>query len=480
MSQHCIAINVSLRLPWWAEKNIYIQMNRKDDRKTSRYLAVQCLTHWDRDRQAIQPYVDSLVYDSTLTGSDRYLAVMLIQGVLRQLQYLDAIISRFAKHPLRKMKPLMLMTLRVGVYQILFLERIPDSAAVNETVKVLKAKNQPQWIINFANGVLRNISRKKAELPGPEHAGKNNSAILNHPEWLIRRWQGRYGPEQTNEICRNNNKEPFFVLRVNTLRTSQEKLAEMFSAAGIEVHKGSYAPDSLVIESPKGPISDLPGFAAGLFHVQDEAAQLVTLLLGPFDLAGNFLDACAGLGGKTCQLMQLLPHDAKLVAVEPSNQRFQRLVKNIQRLGMTENITMVHQRLDDMLQNNIARFHGILVDAPCSGTGVIRRHPDIRWNRRQEDLQTYQQLQLEILQQAGHLLVPGGVLVYATCSMEQEENQMVIEAFLAGNPNFFLSDAEKYVPDSARKLVSSNGYFTTTPAAGLDGFFGARLVRNEK
>lgn len=471
---------ISLWLPGYEEKNIYILMSNRDKKNTSRQLAVKCLVRWDKERHAVQPYIDSIIYGSILTGSDRQLAVMLVLGVLRQLQYLDGIISRFAKHPIRKMKPLMLMTLRVGVYQLMFLERIPDSAAVNETVKILKEERQPKWIINFANGVMRNISREKEELSGPERAGDKGSAVLNHPEWILQRWKNKYGPEKAHEICLQNNKEPFLVLRVNTNLLTSDALTEMCSAAGVDVRKGSYAPDALVIESPAGPLSSLPGYGEGFFHVQDEAAQLVTLLMGPFDQAGYYLDACAGLGGKTCQLVQLLPLGSKLLAVEPSNNRFQLLQENIRRLGMDKNVTVFHGRVGNLEEEGLGQFSGILVDAPCSGTGVIRRHPDIRWNRNLEDLQAHQHQQLEILQQASHLLLPAGILVYATCSMEPEENEQVVEEFLARNSGFSLSNAKKYLPRSAHKLVSPEGYFATTPAEGLDGFFGARLVRKKE
>lgn len=455
-------------------------MSERKKNKTPRHVAVLCLISWNKDRRAVQPYIESMVYDSTLASSDRHLAVMLVQGVLRQLEYLDSIIDRFAKHPLGKMKPLTLMTLRVGVFQLLFLDRIPDSAAVNETVKVMKAEGQPGWMVNFANGVLRSISRKKDEIPGPGHAGENGRPVLNHPSWLVRRWQDRYGSEKTEKICYCNNQEPFLVLRVNTLAIDTESLADLFSKAEIKVHGGRYSPDALVVEAPAGPVSALPGYGEGFFHVQDEAAQLACLLLGPFDISGYYLDACAGLGGKTCELAQLLPANAKVLAVEPSSHRFQLLQENLQRLGLEKKVQSFKGQIGKLVESEPEQFHGILVDAPCSGTGVIRRHPDIRWNRLLKDLLSYQQQQLEILQQAVSLLLPGGVLVYVTCSMEPEENEQVANTFLARNPDFFVSNAGSFLPEPAAGLVNSAGYFSTTPAEGLDGFFGARFVRDAK
>lgn len=455
-------------------------MSSKEKIKTSRFLAVHCLVKWEKERQAVQPSIESIIYGSSLAGSERQLSVHLVLGVLRQLQYLDAVIGRFARHPLHKMKPLLRMSLRVGVYQLLFLDRIPESAAVNETVKVLKASKQPRWIINFANGVLRNIVRNKNDLPGPESAGKNGSAVLNHPEWLVMRWKNRYGSSVTEEICFRNNREPFLVLRVNTLVSTSDQLVEMFSAAGIKVRKGNYVPDSLVIESPSGAVSDLPGFDKGYFHVQDEAAQLVTMLLGPFTKGLSYLDGCAGVGGKTCQLAQMLPVGSTLRAIEPSRYRFQLLQQNLRRLGMEERIQTRHGQLDDRNGKETMKYHGILVDAPCSGTGVAGRHPDIRWNRKPQDLMVYHYQQLELLRQAAKMVLPGGILVYATCSMEQEENEQVIESFLAENSDYSLGNAGDYLPEAAGRLATAEGYFASTPADGVDGFFGARLERKDK
>ncbi len=350
---------------------------------TSRRLAVLCLCRRDRDGSVVQVHIDRIIHGSALAGPDRQLAVMMVRGVLRQQQFLDGVIARFSSVQPGKMKPLTLMALRVGVYQLFFLDRIPASAAVNETVKVLKAEKQPRWLVNFVNGVLRTIARQKASLPGPDDAaGADGTPILNHPDWLLRRWRARYGPERTEEICRLNNLEPPLVLRVNTRLISREALADRCRRAGLEVRNGSYAPDALVLEPGAGAIAGLPGFAEGLFQVQGEAAQLATLLLAPFAAGRRYLDACAGLGGKTGHLAQLLPAGAELTAVEPDRRRFDLLGENLHRLGGGGDITIFNGGLDEFARSGERRFDAILIDAPCSGTGVIRRHPDIRWNRR--------------------------------------------------------------------------------------------------
>jgi len=444
-----------------------------DEKKTSRRLAVLCLKEWDRRKEPIGPVVEDVIYGSALQAADRHLAVHLVQGVLRQMQYLDWIIARFSRFPLKKMKPLTLMTLRVGVFQIMCLERIPESAAVNETVEVMKREKQPRWLISFVNGVLRSVVRSRVQL---YVAGKGKDVPLNHPDWLVRRWQKRYGQELTETICRENNKEPILTLRVNTRRSSANELTGLLKREGYQVMSGKYAPGSLVLDSVTGPVANLPGYAEGLFHVQDEAAQLVTSLLGPFAEQRRYLDGCAGLGGKTGQLAQMLPPGAELHAVEPSSRRVKLLEENLERLRLGR-VSIFHGPLDGFINGSPGTFAGVLIDAPCSGTGVIRRHPDIRWNRTPEDLLVYQGQQRVLIGQGASLVEPGGVLVYATCSMEPEENNEVIELFLRKYPEFSVSDCRRYLPAAAADMVTDTGFFVSNPAYGLDGFFAARLVR---
>ncbi|MGW8161382.1 MAG: 16S rRNA (cytosine(967)-C(5))-methyltransferase RsmB [Desulfobulbales bacterium] len=444
--------------------------------KSSRRLAVLCLTRWDKEKQAIQPHIESIIYQSSVSSNDRHLAVMLINGVLRQMQSLDAIISRFSRFPLSRMKSLTLMALRIGVFQLIFLDRIPVSAAVNETVKVLKEEHQPRWIVNFVNGVLRSIAKNKTDISRPEEQDEKGTYIYNHPEWLVRRWQTAFGIEKTRTICQQNNKEPVLSLRINTLQTNPKQLAGLLQGQGYTVRQGRYAPQSLVVESFSGPVAILPGYEEGLFHVQDEAAQLVSLLLAPFEKENRYLDACAGLGGKTCHLAQLVDDQAELTAVEPNKHRFHLLEQNIMRLHLGRRVKLFQGGLENFTEIQPGWFHRILVDAPCSGTGVIGRHPDIRWNRKPEELPIYERKQLALLHHASSLLSPGGVLVYVTCSMEAEENQKVVESFLDIHPDFVNTNCRDFFSEPARKLVDSSGYFCSTPAEGLDGFFAARLV----
>uniref|UniRef100_UPI004056A5DA 16S rRNA (cytosine(967)-C(5))-methyltransferase RsmB n=1 Tax=Candidatus Electrothrix sp. TaxID=2170559 RepID=UPI004056A5DA len=450
----------------------------KKKRSTSRSLALETLVQWAGTGKPVQGVINRVIHDSGLKHEERQLAVMLVLAVLREQEYLDLLISRFSKTKLRKMKPLTLAALRIGVVQICRLERIPDSAAVNETVKALKKMRQPGWLCSFVNGTLRNIARSKDTLPRPEEAGPGGTPVLNHPAWLIARWQEHFGPEQMREICRVNNLEPDLCLQINPARTDPDALKTRFIKHGMSgVKAGSLAPDSLILPEQRGAVTDLPGFAEGLFQVQDQAARLACDLLGPFKEQGRYLDGCAGLGGKTCILAALLPKDASLIAVEPDQRRSRLLQENLQRQGLSEKVETVQQDLQVFVADDDRLFDGIFIDAPCSGTGVIRKHPDIRWNRQAEDLAGFQEQQLGLLRTAATALKPGGVLVYATCSLEPEENQQVVELFLAANPAFILTDCRGFLPASAASLVDAQGCFAPLPTEEIEGFFAARLVR---
>ena len=440
----------------------------------ARSAAVEALCLW----ASVSTPVD-LIFNSTvaeLDDADRGLAKTLVYGVLRQRDYLDWIIGQFSKHPLAKMKTRTLMTLRVGVYQLFFLTRIPESAAVNTTVNTLKAAGQPAWLIGFVNGLLRAIVRAKASLPRPEDALSNNSPILNHPPWLVDRWHRRYGAEKTRAICQLNNTEPDLTLRTNIRRNSRASLLALLQKCGITACEGRFSPAALIIDKFPGSVAALPGYEEGFFQVQDEAAQLASLLFGPLASGCRILDACAGLGGKTCHLAETAPPGAIITAIEPDEKRFSLLNENLRRLGLDDYVVSLRTDLARFASSAPLPFHAILVDAPCSGTGVIRRQPDIRWNRHPEDLPANRERQLRLLETAATLLAPGGTLVYATCSMEPEENEEVIVSFLQQHPRLTIRNARESLPEKAHILVDTNGFFRSNPTDGLDGFFAAAMA----
>ena len=439
-----------------------------------RGVAIDILHQWQRDKQPVEQVCEQGLADFVGDPRDRQLAWSMVLGVVRHLRYLDWIISKFSKHPLTKMKPLTLQALRVGVYQLLFLDRVPASAAINETVKALKNARQPRWLTGFVNGLLRNVDRNRANLAGDDLAP---AVRYSHPDWLVKRWQARYGAKRSEELCRSNNILPPLTLRIDLGQDGISDYIDALQKAEIEAEIGRFAPAAVTLPGYRGTVRDLPGYGQGWFQVQDEAAQLVSILLAPF-ADGAYLDGCAGLGGKTTHLARLLPESAQLVAVEPSESRRVLLQENLARLQLAHRVKVVAGELADLCKGS-ERFSGILIDAPCSGLGVVRRHPDIRWNREEKELPRYQARQLDLLATAAGLLQPEGVLVYATCSMEPEEDEQVIDRFLLDHPEFVLTDAGEYLPPSCGELLNDRGMLCTAPDLhNLDGFFAARLVKS--
>ncbi|MCL2791402.1 MAG: 16S rRNA (cytosine(967)-C(5))-methyltransferase RsmB [Desulfobulbus sp.] len=452
----------------------HIAMAVPSPRTSPRAVAVEILCLWATAHNNVDLLFHAAI--ERLADLDRGLVKTLVYGVLRQREYLDHVLRLFARHPLSKMKPRTLMTLRIGVYQLLFLNRIPESAAVNATVDTLKEAGQPLWLIGFTNGMLRTVARSRASLPTADQLAAAEPPLLNHPAWLIERWQARFGQETARAICRINNTEPPLTLRVNTRRTSQAMLLDMLAKTGIASRRGGYSPISLIIDLYPGSIFSLPGYEAGYFQVQDEAAQLASLLAGRLPSRCRVLDGCAGLGGKTSHLAEMLPPDGAIVAVEPDPRRYRLLRDNLRRLGHNQAVQPIRSDLRSYAASQPHPFDVVLIDAPCSGTGVIRRQPDIRWNRRAEELAAYQQTQVHLLEIGASLLKPGGILLYATCSLEPEENQEAIRLFLERYPRFSLKSAAPFLPESARRLVDASGFLSSAPADDLDGFFAAHLI----
>ena len=403
--------------------------------------------------------------------------MQLVYGVLRNRQYLDRILEILSKTPLHKLDPFVHQALAVGLYQLYFLERIPESAAVNEVINSCKVAKIPKRLHGFVNGILRQSIRQKKHLAQKALTDKNDTVILNHPDWLVKKWQNSFGTKETRRICINNNHEPLLVLRINISRVPLNDFSLMLKQADIDHRPGSYAKDCVVLPDFHGSIPAIPGYKEGFFQVQAEAAQLATELLAPLKPGGHYLDGCAGLGGKTLHLLELGHHsNLHIHAVEPDSRRLTQLKHNLNRLNPDHNLAMHPTSLQDFGSVTSLLFNGILIDAPCSGTGIIGRHPDIRWNRREDDLPGYQQEQLALLEVASKLLRPQGILVYATCSLEPEENQDVITSFLADHPEYKTTDCTPFLPVQAQQFVE-NGFFAPRPSTSIDGFFAARLQR---
>lgn len=449
-------------------------MRKSSFEENARSVAVETLDQWEGRPLPIDRIFTARA--ARLEPVERRLARTLVYGVLRQRDTLDAVIANYSRHGLDQLDSRVLTTLRVGVFQLFFLSRIPSSAAVNTTVNTMKRGRKPSWLVGFVNGVLRRIAAERADLARFAQDSEG-LARTNHPQWLCARWSKLFGDEQMRAICAVNNTEPILSLRVNTRKGGRADFLAELKKNGINTEVGRISPLGLLVDGYPGPIPTLYGYEAGRFQVQDEGAQLISLLLSCLSGPCRVLDACAGLGGKTGHLVELLPAGSTVLALEPDGHRYRLLLENINRLGHEKQVRPVQGTLASLLRKKTEPFDAILVDAPCSGTGVIRRQPDIRWNRQPADLAKYAAQQLTLLQQAAALLKPGGLMVYATCSLEPEENMQVVERFLAGSPAFSLASAAPCLPEQAQSLVQENGSFATLPTDGCDGFFAVCLRR---
>jgi 16S rRNA (cytosine967-C5)-methyltransferase len=406
---------------------------------------------------------------------DRALATDIATGVERWRLALDHLIEFFARRPIDRLDAEVVVILRAGIYQLLHLSRVPASAVVDDAVDLTRRAGKKS-AAGFVNAVLRAVSRRRRHLPlpaRPADAGDREAALrylsisLSHPRWLVERWLERYGFDATERWLRFNNEPAPLTLRANRLLTTTDALFDALESAGLRPVRGRFAPDALLL--PSGSALAGAPVTPGWFVVQDEASQLVPLLTGTAP-GSRVLDACASPGGKTAALAAAMRNRGLLVACDVRDRRMDLLRRTIAACGARAQL--VQADLIRPLPFSPA-FDDVLVDAPCSGLGTLRRDPDIRWRRREADLEPLAAAQLVMLQHAAEVVAPRGRLIYATCSSEPEENEGVVDAFLATCPGFEALDARDLNPALA-PVVDARGRLHTTPDQhGLEAFFGA-------
>ncbi|RJP77231.1 MAG: 16S rRNA (cytosine(967)-C(5))-methyltransferase RsmB [Desulfobacteraceae bacterium] len=440
----------------------------------ARQTALQILTALDQGKGTLDQTLESILNENDgISQRDRALTHALVFGVTRWKKKLDWVIEHYSKTPLKKIDAIVLNILRMGIFQILHMDRIPDSAAVNTSVEMGKVINQP-WLAGYMNGLLRNVVRNRSEIPFPSMEQDfihYLSITYSFPGWLVKKWVSRYTKEETIAMCEAANRIPPITIRTNTLKTTREELETALSTAVKTIHPTRHSPFGLQITAPTTMISKLEAFQNGWFQVQDEAAQLVSLLVSPRP-GQHVLDACAGLGGKTAHLAQLMKNQGRLIALDSSTQKLEKLEKEMNRLGIHMVETVSHDLHHPLKHSLSGQFDHILLDAPCSGLGVIRRNPDIKWTESRNDLAGYQKRQLQFLSNLADLLKLGGRLTFAVCSLEIEETDQVVERFLNDHPVFQPEDRSPELPDSMNKNLYDNNRLATCPHRDdMDGFF---------
>lgn len=413
-----------------------------------------------------------------LPQAERALVLELVQGVKRWEIRLDWVLEHFLTQPLKKLHPRALLILRLGAYQLLFLDRIPARAAIHEAVSQAKAARLPAVHAGLINAVLRRLAQEgPPPLPPREEDPVAHLSLAHaHPPWLVRRWLSRYGLTETEARLAANNQRPPLTLRVNALKTTPAALIRRLAAEGLTAEPTKYYPYGLVLTHWRTPPPEAPSFRQGLWRFQDEAAMLAGLLL-PLVPGDRVLELGAGRGGKSTHLAERLQNEGLVAAVEVHPGRLRELRRTLPLWGATV-VASVRADAGRALPFRESAFDAALLDVPCSGLGTIRRHPEIKTRLAETELVTFPPRQQGMLLTAAPMVRPGGWLLYLTCTTEPEENETVVAAFLERQPNFRLHSDPSFLPPPVRPFMDPAGCFRTSPAAhGLDAFFGALLLK---
>jgi 16S rRNA (cytosine967-C5)-methyltransferase len=413
-----------------------------------------------------------------LNRADRSLVHALVFGVQRWQSRLDWVIDHLADRS-RKMDPHVRTILRLGLFQIQFLERIPASAAVNTSVELAKRSGR-KWAAGFINGVLREAIRQADHIPwpDPEKEPLAHMAVTHaFPQWIVSRWAQRWGSEAADALCRTVNTIPDTTLRTNTLRTSRPELMAAVLPEADALRETRYSPEGIRLGRLHRPLPQWAAFQEGWFQVQGEAAQLTSRFLGPRP-GETVWDVCAGLGTKTAHMAQLMQNRGRIIATDLYADKLAKLDREMHRLG----ITIVESTPLDLTAPEVtlpsAVFDRILLDAPCSGLGVLQKNPDGKWRLTPRDIQRNRARQIALLTKTAPLLKTGGTLTYAVCSIEPEENEQVVDAFLQKHPEFAIHSGSPAFGDEANSLLTPRGFLSTIPhLSRLDGFFAAALIK---
>ena len=401
---------------------------------------------------------------------DQALLHELVKGTLRWRGRLDWVLDRLVHIGLSQVPPWIRNILRMGAYQILFLDRVPAHAAVDESVKLANLYGHP-GTAGLVNSVLRRLVEEKDTIVLPDGDDIESLAAWgSHPRWMVVRWLERFGVEATRALMVADNRTVPVGLRVNLLRGTREQLIETLAAAQVTATPAQFSPDLVWIEG-NHPLAGIAAFKQGLCTAQDESEALVGRLVAP-QTHERILDLCAAPGGKCTHLAELIGDEGEVWAMERNEARVGSLKSTVERLG-THSVHVVHG--DGRTYTFPMPFDRVLVDAPCTGLGVLARRADARWRKNPEMLREMPPIQLELLAAGGRRARPGGVLVYSVCSFEPEETTHVVEDFLRDNPEFVLENAAGVLPDA---VVDENGFMRVYPHVhGCDGAFAARFRR---
>lgn len=451
-------------------------MKNQDSLENPREVALKVLYEIDKNNAYSNICLKKILNHTSLKPLDRAFVTQLVYGVIKNKFRIDWIISQFSNTPIKKISPWVLNILRLGIYQMLYLDKIPQSAAVNESVKLGK-KYGHKRISGFINGILRSISRSPQEILQPDKKDIVHflSIYYSHPKWMVEKWIKEYGKDFTIDLLKKNNEAPSISVRTNTLKISRERLINLLQKEDIVTKKGEWCPEAIILENISN-IDKNKYFKEGLFQVQDQSSMLVAHVLDPKENQ-LVIDVCAAPGGKTTHIAQKMNNTGKIIARDIYDHKLSLIKQNRDRLGIS-NIILEKYNALEVDSDLIGQADRVLLDAPCSGLGIIRRKPDLKWNKCFNDIKKITILQYKMLENAGKYLKKGGILVYSTCTINPDENFNIVKKFLNKNSNFKIVPILPICEKMEKHKEIEEGYLQLFPNIDfVDGFFISKIQR---
>ncbi|MFB3896466.1 MAG: 16S rRNA (cytosine(967)-C(5))-methyltransferase RsmB [bacterium] len=446
----------------------------------ARKVAYQALLRIELDKAYPGLVLDRLLSKTELSNKDKRLVTELVYGTVRRQGTLDWIIAQFAKKQTKSISIKLKLVLRLGIYQLIYLTKIPAFAATHEMVKLAKQSGLSRYA-GFVNAILRRVGEYRDQIKYPEKSEglvEYLAVRYSHPKWIVQLILNRFGEKDTEQLLDLNNQPASVVLRVSRLKSSVDAVEHILLDKKIQVTRSEFAPEGIVINQSEGSVRELPGYQEGWFTVQDTASMLVSHLVNP-QPGQTVIDLCAAPGGKATHLAELMQNQGKLIAIDQHPGKANLISQTATRLGIS-NIQVLVSDGTKIAEQISEPVDAVLLDAPCSGLGVLRRKVDLRWRKKLEAIAELVKLQQQLLESAYRILKPGGILVYSTCTLTEEEDEQQITRFLASHPDMQLEHAVDYLPDSAKSMATESGYYFALPQKhGTDGIFAARMVKKK-
>lgn len=438
----------------------------------AREIAYKVLLDIEKNKNYSNMAINKHFKDVKMSNQDRGLATEIIYGVIENKYYIDYMIDKLSKVKTNKMEIYVKTLLRMGIYQIMFLNSISDYAAVNETVNLAKKKNAK--VSGFINGILRNVIRQKEEIGKVKTKDDVDYLAIkySYDKWMIKNWMAHFGKEFTEELLEANNERPNIYLRTNTLKITRDELIKKLTEQNIKASKVNVVEEAIKVEHLKD-IENNELYKEGLFTVQDVSSMLVGKVMNPKENS-LVLDVCSAPGGKTTHMATLMNNTGQVISRDIYDHKLKLIKASAKRLGLT-NVDV--QEFDGMKldRESIAKFDYVLADVPCSGLGIIRKKPEIKWNKSRKSLKDLVPTQREIMENAWTYLKSGGTMLYSTCTLNVEENQDNIEWFLNNHKDakvekIFLGNMDNF-------MYNNDGSLTILPNEYMDGFYVAKIIK---